>query len=524
LHHLLEDAALRAPEQVALIDRKVHWTYAVLNAHAERVAEVLAEAGVGVGDRIAVYAEKAPWTIAALYGISKLGAAYVPLDVAAPVARNQIILERADVAALVTSTAKAADLEAFARDARWRAGVVRLETTGPTGPALDSRTADAPTRARRERVRSFADTRIAYILHTSGSTGVPKGVAISHRNALVFVRACERFGFGPDDRFALHAPLHFDLSVFDLYCAAAARGAVVILPEFFSAFPQKMAEAISEHRVTVWNSVVSALALLLDKGRAAERDTSSLRAIFFSGERMPIPLLRRLREVFAGAKLFNVYGQTEANSSLAYEVATVPSGNDDALPLGDALSSFEVFLLDEAGAVVQGAGTGELCVRSGSVASGEYFRDPERSREKFVVDPASPETGVKIYRTGDVARRDEAGRLFLVGRRDDMVKTRGYRVELAEVERALDELPELAEVAVVPVADPSIGNALVAFVVSAGAADVSAASIAAALRANLPAYMIPDPVVIEPSLPRTSTGKIDKRALGERASRLLGGS
>jgi acyl-coenzyme A synthetase/AMP-(fatty) acid ligase len=159
-------------------------------------------------------------------------------------------------------------------------------------------------------------------------------------------------------------------------------------------------------------------------------------------------------------------------------------------------------------------------VRAGSVASGEYFRDPERSREKFVVDPASPETGVKISRTGDVARRDEEGRLFLVGRRDDMVKTRGYRVELAEVERALDELPELAEVAVVPVADPNIGNALVAFVVSAGAADVSAASIAAALRAKLPAYMIPDPIAIEPSLPRTSTGKIDKRSLAQRASEL----
>lgn len=513
LHHLLEDAALRAPERVALIDRKTQWTYAELNAHAERVADALSEVGVGVGDRVAVYAEKAPWTIAALYGISKLGAAYVPLDVAAPVARNQLILERADVAALVTSTAKAADVDTFSADAAWRARVVKLESAGPV---RDGANQPAPA----ARAASVADTRIAYVLHTSGSTGVPKGVAISHRNALVFVRACERFGFGPDDRFALHAPLHFDLSVFDLYCAAAARGAVVILPEFFSAFPQKMTEAIAEHRVTVWNSVVSALALLLDKGRAAERDTSSVRAIFFSGERMPIPLLRRLREVFAGAKLFNVYGQTEANSSMAYEVVTVPPGNDDALPLGEALSNFEVFLLDEAGAVVSGAGTGELCVRAGSVASGEYFRDPERSREKFVVDPASPETGVKIYRTGDVARRDEEGRLFLVGRRDDMVKTRGYRVELAEVERALDELPELAEVAVVPVADPNIGNALVAFVVSAGAADVSAASIAAALRAKLPAYMIPDPIAIEPSLPRTSTGKIDKRSLAQRASEL----
>lgn len=507
LHHLLEEAALRAPERLALIDRKTQWTYAELDAGAEQVADALAAVGVGVGDRVAIYAEKSAWAVAALYGISKLGAAYVPLDVAAPVARNQVILERADVAALVTSAAKSGDLAAFGSDARWRPAVVRLEAAGP-----------APAPPRRERVPRFADTRIAYILHTSGSTGIPKGVAISHRNALVFVRACERFGFGPDDRFALHAPLHFDLSVFDLFCAAGALGAVVVIPEFFSAFPQKITELIAEHRVTVWNSVVSALALLLDKGRAGERDVSSIRAIFFSGERMPIPLLRRVRQVFASAKLFNVYGQTEANSSMAYEVVTVPDGNDDALPLGETLSNFEVFLLDEGGREVPGLGAGELCVRAGSVASGEYFRDSERSRDKFVADPEAPETGVKIYRTGDVARRDEGGRLFLVGRRDDMVKTRGYRVELAEVERALEELAEVAEVAVVPVADPSIGNALFAFVVQAEAASVTAASIAAALRAKLPAYMIPDPIVLEPSLPRTSTGKIDKRSLAERAA------
>jgi amino acid adenylation domain-containing protein len=506
LHHLLEEAARRAPERCALIDRKVRWTYADLEASAERLADALAALGVGVGDRVAIYAEKSAWTVAAVYGISKLGAAYVPLDVAAPSLRNQIILERADVAALVTTPTKATEL---AGEGRWRAAIVRLEASGPVEGA-----------PRRERIANVADTRIAYVLHTSGSTGVPKGVAISHRNALVFVRACERFGFGPEDRFALHAPLHFDLSVFDLFCAAASHGAVVVIPEFFSAFPQKMTEAIAEHHITVWNSVVSALALLLDKGRAAERDMSSIRAIFFSGERMPIPLLRRLREVFAGAKLFNVYGQTEANSSMAYEVVTVPAGNDDPLPLGEPLANFEVFLLDDGGAELRGPSTGELCVRAGSVASGEYFRDPERSREKFVADPRSPETGVKIYRTGDLARRDEDGRLFLVGRRDDMVKTRGYRVELAEVERALDELAEVAEVAVVPVADPSIGNALVAFVVPTEAGTASAASIAAALRAKLPAYMIPDPVLVEPSLPRTSSGKIDKRSLAERAAGL----
>ena len=511
LHQLLERAARESPTNVAICDRKQVWDYATLATNARRVAETLQNLGIGQGDRVALLVEKSAWSIAALYGILSLGAAYVPLDIAAPINRNTTILSRAAVSAVITTKPRLASLlENAAADDAWRQrGFVLL---GDTGPAIEG-----TPRGFRPLPSALSDQAIAYVLHTSGSTGVPKGVAISHRNSLVFVNAAvAEFNFNENDRFALHAPLHFDLSVFDLFCAASVGGAVVVLPEFFSAFPQKMCSAIAEHGVTVWNSVVSALALLLDKGRAAEHNVGSVRAIFFSGERMPVPLLARIREVFTNARLFNVYGQTEANSSMVHEVVTVPEKADASLPLGHALANFEVFLWSEDGSILRGEGTGELCVRSGSVASGAYFKDPERSAERFVADPEYPQSGERIYRTGDVARRDAEGQLFLIGRRDSMVKSRGYRVELSEVEKAIEELLPVAESAVVTVPDPLIGNAIVAFLLG-DKSQLDVTELAARLRTKLPDYMVPDPIFIESELPRTSSGKIDKQALSNKA-------
>ena len=504
LHQLLERAAYAAPNNLALVDRKDAWDYATLREHARRVACALTRGGVQKGDRVALFMEKSGWAVAAVYGILMTGSAYVPLDISAPASRNALILSRASVRTLITTASKAGD-------------VVELGHTGNV-LALDPATGPAEAGDGEHAAPAITDTSIAYILHTSGSTGVPKGVAISHRNSLCFIDAAmDAFAFTAEDRFALHAPLHFDLSVFDLYCAASCHGAVVVVPEFFSAFPKKMSALITEQRISVWNSVVSALALLLDKGRAGELDMSGVRSIFFSGERMPIPLLRRIRETFTHARLYNVYGQTEANSSMAHEVVEVPAASDAVLPLGRTLPNFEVFLVGDDGKVLAGAGTGELCVRSGSVASGGYFQDPERTSEKFTADPLFPETGSRIYRTGDLARRTEAGMLELVGRRDNMVKSRGYRIELAEVERAIEEVPGVVELAIVAVPDEQIGNAILAFVtVTSG----DAASIQSAIAKKLPPYMIPSPISVEEALPRTSSGKIDKQALTKKAGAL----
>lgn len=517
--HLLEQSADRAPDRIALIDPKSRLSYADLHREGTRVATALADLGVRPGDLVGLLVEKSARAIAAAYGIMMRGAAYVPIDPSMPRARAELILAGTGARIVVTTSDKLTLLaEAKGAAPRLERALV-LGDEGATDGALPTVAVDTFEPDARSRV-DVTDGYLAYVLHTSGSTGRPKGVAITHRNCLAFVEpASERFRITATDVLACQAPLHFDLSVFDLFCAARAGASVVIMPEYFSAFPKKMAKAIGEHGVTVWNSVVSALALLLDKGDLAAAPRDSLRAVLFSGERMPIPLLRRLRAALPRASLYNVYGQTEANSSCVHEVVSIPEDDGALLPLGEPLPNFEVFLVDEHSRVLtESEATGELCVAAATVAAGGYLRDPERSGPKFVVDPRIPDSKLVVYRTGDVVRRDASGALYFAGRRDDMIKTRGFRVELGEIQTALDRAPGILESTVVAIPHPSITHEIVAFVRLEPDASVAPASLAAVLSATLPAYMVPSPIVICEDLPRTSSGKIDKSAL---VSRLL---
>jgi len=520
LHHFLIDAAAHTPNAAALVEPKHTLDYGSLAARSNQIKNALVARGVEPASLVGLWSEKTALAVAALYGIMRAGAGYVPVDPTVPRHRAALVLCNVG-ARCVVATPDRAKLLAEMKAAGELPHLETVVLLGAMPADVDQsalRFVDATDGSAPEQPdAAITDHHLAYVLHTSGSTGTPKGVAISHRNALAFVEpATSAFAITSNDRLGCHAPLHFDLSVFDLFCAASVGAPVVLFPEYFSAFPSKMAKAIDEHGVTIWNSVVSALALLLEKGKLADSTLASLRTVIFSGERMPLSLLRRVRERLPAAQLYNVYGQTEANSSMFYRVGEIPEG-EALLPLGDAFPNFQVFLLED-GKVVREAGiTGELCVRSATVASGGYFRDPEKSRDRFVIDPEYPETGGHVYRTGDLAQRREDGALVLMGRRDTMVKTRGYRVEIAEVEMAIEAVPGAGEVVVVAIPDDAIGNRLVAFVEPLSPVEPSA--IEKALEAKLPRYMIPAKIIVRAGLPRTSTGKIDKKALIAEATR-----
>lgn len=532
IHQLLERSARVHGDRVAIIDRKRSATYAELAARAGRIAAALRERGVAVGTPVALVMDKSLDAICAVYGVLQAGGAYVPIDPFSPPSRAARIIANCSIAHVITTPRLLDNLvvpmiaegdacatlahvvvpgEASGESPK---GFSDAQHQGCAGRTLSAVPYDGETIDSDPGVARPTEMDLAYILHTSGSTGTPKGVAITHRNALTFVDMCaEFFAVTADDRLVGHAPLHFDLSVFDLFVAAAAGAAVVLAPPYLSTFPKKLAGLIDQHGITIWNSVASALTLMNDRGKLEALSLDSLRAIMFSGEVLPVRVLRSLRGRMKQAVFYNAYGQTEANSSTYYRVEQVPESDAARLPIGKPFPNFEVFALDSAGQTIEQAGQeGELYIRAASVAAG-YYGDPERTAEKFIADPRDPVTGGRVYRTGDLVTLDADGNYVFSGRTDNLIKSRGYRIELGEIELALLACDGVERAAAVAIPDEAIGNKLCAFVSPRPGVELGRDQVLAACGAALPAYMIPEHLEIRDALPHTSTGKVDRKAL-----------
>ncbi|MGW1059916.1 amino acid adenylation domain-containing protein [Micromonospora rubida] len=514
LHELLEAAADATPDATAVVDGSRRASYAELDRRANRIARHLVAQGVRRGDRVGLYLDKSLDAVAGLYGILKAGAAYVPLDPSAPARRLGYIARDAGIRVLLTGEHKSERWVELVAAGAPLSVVVCLDGNPPPGSTPDGvsvhGSADVDGLESGRIGRAVTELDLAYVLYTSGSTGSPKGVMLTHRNALAFVGwVVDEFRPSAVDRFASHAPLQFDLSVLDLFASARVGARVVLVPREATLFPVELARFIRDAGITVWYSVPSALVLLAARGGLAAQGLPGLRTVLFAGEVFPTPHLRRLMALLPGARFANLYGPTETNVCTFHHVSTVGEDDQRPVPIGQPIRGVEVFAVTEDGRIAGPGEVGELWVRGPTVMRG-YLGDAERTRAAFGADPQAGD-GALAYRTGDLVSYHEPDGYRFLGRGDLQIKSRGYRIELGEIESALHAFSTVTECAAVAIPDTLLGHRIVAHVVARP--ETTVAELLTCCRERLPDYMVPGRIELHPALPRTATGKIDRQAL-----------
>jgi len=518
LETYFEETARRSPNAPAVDDDGSIVTYKELDERANRIAHYLISEGVEPNARVCIFTAKNVGAYAALLGILKAGACWVPLGLGLPQERLRQLVTLIDPALIVVDRETLPAALAL-RDAMGVSTplLVMGEQNSKAGSAIASETDLAVQSSERPELDSRSPDDLAYIIFTSGTTGVPKGVMVLHRNICQFLDIChDIFGVPEGSRFAHHSDLTFDPSLFDLFYGWSRAGAVV--PFNKPSYRINPVLFVRNCRVNVWFSVPSVITSIVESGGLSDPAMGSITHLVLGGETLPATVAKAWYDAFPAARIFNVYGTTE--TAIISHAYLVPRDLDPSkpVPVGRALAGFRIRLLNDDQIVPPGE-IGECLVYNSQLSPG-YWANQVESEARFVRDPLDARMPQVWYRTGDLLRMRNDGLYEYVGRADTQVKIRGHRIELGEVEFALERHDAVAEAAVVPWKPEDKPNEarLIAYVAGRKGADEE--SLRRYLEERLPRYMIPVRFVIDPlPLPRNANGKIDRRALSARTER-----
>jgi amino acid adenylation domain-containing protein len=493
LHALFDEAAARTPERDAVVFGEVRLTYRELKDRTDHLARMLIAAGAGPDQRVAVLMDRSTELVVALLGILKAGAAYVPLGTDYPEARLNTVIKDAKPVALITQP--------------HLAGRVRT-WSGPLFEVPAGWGAETPLSLPLPLPQVHGDN-LAYVIYTSGSTGQPKGAMNSHRgicNRLLWMQ--DAYGLAHGDRVLQKTPYTFDVSVWEFFWPLIAGATLVVAPPDTHKDSRALCRLIAAHRITTVHFVPSMLQLFVEEPEVV--DCATLRLVICSGEALPQPLANRFHRCL-DAELHNLYGPTEA----AVDVTAWASRRDAGLatvPIGRPIANIQTDVLDADGRPCPLGVIGQLHLSGDGLARG-YCGAPARTAEVFVPASGNGKSGARCYRTGDLARWRAEGCLEFIGRADGQVKLRGHRIELAEVEHAIRQHPDVAECVVLLERDGSDDPLLAGYVVGRPGRSIAAASLRTFLRGIVPEWMLPARVVELAALPLGQSGKADRAAL-----------
>ena len=494
----LEKTARAFPDKAAIVDEHGSFSFACLRDNALSVAGCIAKKLDNQARLpILVFMPKGKECVAAFMGIVYSGNIYTPLDIRFPFPKIQSVIDVLNPSLYVTDLKNAKTLTDNGVPVE---SVLIYEEIAESGNKLDAEKA----------LRTVIDTNPVYVFFTSGSTGLPKGVIITHRNIVDYIEwAVPVCGINESTVMGNQSPFYFDISTQDIYSCLKTSASLVIIPERFFSFPVQALQFIKDRNINYLYWVPSAFISVCAKNALAEVDISCVRQMIFGGEVMPVKYLRIWQKHIPGLKAMNVYGPTEATVNITHYPVDRQFEDDELLPLGMPCGNTELLVLDEDDNLISDAFTkGELCARGACLSPG-YWRDKAKTGEAFVQNPVHSNYQDLIYRTGDIVHYNEKGELMFDGRKDFQIKHLGYRIELAEIEKAALSVEGVAAA----IADYDKVRQQIVMFYNTGALEEKA--IQTGIAALLPKYMVPKRYVKLNQIPYNDNGKIDRRKLRE---------